>query len=299
MLALTLSLLLASAPDAAAPDGGTASPAKTIDTRTTQQIAEAWNKQHVPAAGPARAVGAYAAGCLQGAVPLGPRGPGFVLIRPSRRRGFGHPAMVAFIRRLAATTRQHQSGPLLVGDISQARGGPTPSGHRSHQSGLDVDIAYAVPRGVNANQLTPQQNEALAFPAVVDLHTHKMTPYWTEPVRAILQRAAQDSAVDRIFVNPAIKRQLCSELPRDTPWLARLRPWWGHHDHFHVRLACPIDSPDCTPQDPLPPGDGCTAVDWWFTADSQTTHTKRQQTDAATPIHLPDTCEAILEAPAH
>lgn len=204
--------------------------------------------------------------------------------------------MVAFIRRLAATARRQHLGPLLVGDISQARGGPTPSGHRSHQSGLDVDLFYAAPRGVNPTHLTPEQNEAMVFPTLVDLQTHRMTPYWTERVRTLLQRAAQDSAVDRIFVNPAIKRQLCTELPRDTPWLARLRPWWGHHDHFHVRLACPADSPSCTAQDPLPPGDGCTAVDWWFSADRQSTHAKRQEADAGTPIHLPAACAGVLEA---
>jgi penicillin-insensitive murein endopeptidase len=45
-----------------------------------------------------------------------------------------------------------------------------------------------------------------------------------------------------------------------------VRPWWGHHYHFHVRLACPDDSPGCVDQPPPPGGDGCDAtLDWWFT----------------------------------
>jgi penicillin-insensitive murein endopeptidase len=288
----------AGAPDAGAPDAAGTAPPPPADTRTTAQIAALWNRQHTPAPGPARAIGATAAGCLQGAEALSLRGPGYVLIRPSRRRGFGHPAMLAFLRRLAAATKQKRLPPLLIGDVSQARGGPTPSGHRSHQSGLDVDLFYALPHGVNATQLLAPLTETIVLPPVVDLHTHKMTRYWTEAVRTLIEQAARDSAVDRIFVNPAIKRQLCHELPRDTAWLGRLRPWWAHHDHFHVRLACPADSPACVPQDPLPPGDGCTAMDWWFTPDSQSTQTKKQKAEAATPIQLPPACAAVLDAPS-
>ena len=56
------------------------------------------------------------------------------------------------------------------------------------------------------------------------------------------------------------------------PWLARVRPWWSHHDHFHVRLKCPGDSPLCQSQDPLPADAGCgAALAWWFSDDAQAT----------------------------
>jgi penicillin-insensitive murein endopeptidase len=75
--------------------------------------------------------------------------------------------------------------------------------------------------------------------------------------------AAADPRVDRLFVNPAIKRALCRNYggaaTDDTAWLHRISPWWGHDDHFHVRLRCPADSPDCEPQKSVAPGDGCDA----------------------------------------
>jgi penicillin-insensitive murein endopeptidase len=301
----------AAPPDGAAPDGGArdgnqgAAPAPVETTArpagevTARAVAEAWNRQHQPAPGQARAIGTYAAGCLQGAAVLPASGPGFVLIHPGRRRGFGHPALISFVRRLSATARRQRLGLLLVGDLSQARGGPTPSGHRSHQTGLDVDLGYAAPSGFSGTTLTVQQREAVVWPAVVDLGTHKFTPLWTERVRRLLQTAAQDPAVDRIFVNPAIKRQLCAEGPRQALWLARLRPWWGHHDHFHVRLTCPADSPDCQAQEPLPAGDDCAAVDWWFSADAQATHTRRQRDEVeGVAVKLPPACQSLLDQPA-
>ena len=58
----------------------------------------------------------------------------------------------------------------------------------------------------------------------------------------MLEVAASDPVVDRIFVNPVIKRELCTHEPPGSLWLRKLRPWWGHHDHFHVRLRCPPGS---------------------------------------------------------
>ena len=69
----------------------------------------------------------------------------------------------------------------------------------------------------------------------------------------------------RIFVNAAIKKAMCREAGSDRDWLAKVRPWWGHAEHFHVRIACPPDSPECKPQPPVPAGDGCGhELDYWF-----------------------------------
>ena len=46
---------------------------------------------------------------------------------------------------------------------------------------------------------------------------------------------------------------------------AWLRPWYGHAEHFHVRIACPADSAECKPQPPPDPSDGCgNELDFWF-----------------------------------
>ena len=87
-----------------------------------------------PPAKPA-SIGSYSNGCLLGGVALPRPGPGFELMRLGRNRRYGHPALVAYIKRLAAAARKKKVGTLLVGDLGQPRGGPTPTGHRSHQAG--------------------------------------------------------------------------------------------------------------------------------------------------------------------
>ena len=55
-----------------------------------------------PAPGPAEAIGSYERGCLEGAVELPADGPNWQVMRPSRNRAWGHPALIAFIEQLAA-----------------------------------------------------------------------------------------------------------------------------------------------------------------------------------------------------
>ena len=254
-----------------------------------------WNHQRVPAPGPARAIGAYAGGCLQGGKALAARGPGFEVLRRSRHRYFGHPDLIDFIARLGAAAKAEHLARVAIGDLSQARGGPTPSGHRSHQSGLDVDVAYAPPATARGGQIDPGDSEHPLMPAVVDLKTSKMTSAWNVQVVRLLATAASDPAVERIFVHPAVRRALCAGPERHAPWLVRLRPWWGHHDHFHVRLKCPAESPLCEPQPPAPiePEEGCGAsLDWWFKPASESAHTRQKESP---PPALPNACAALLE----
>ncbi len=82
----------------------------------------------------------------------------------------------------------------------------------------------------------------------------------------MIKAAAEDRDVERVLVNPAIKKALCREAGTDRGWLSKVRPVYGHNYHFHVRISCPADSPDCTPQDPPPGVDGCgPELAWWFT----------------------------------
>ncbi|MGR3490706.1 MAG: penicillin-insensitive murein endopeptidase, partial [Shimia sp.] len=43
----------------------------------------------------------------------------------------------------------------------------------------------------------------------------------------------------------------------------KIRPWWGHHYHFHVRLECPPGYDGCTKQAAIPAGDGCAEAQGW------------------------------------
>src|SRR4051794_6857068 len=244
--------------------------------------AREWGAQQTRAPGEPRAIGGFSAGCLQGAATLPPTGPGYEVLHLGRNRNHGHPALVEFVRRLGKGARRAHLGLIVVGDLSQPRGGPTPSGHRSHQTGLDADIGYVAPPGARA-RLPADTRERLSPVAVVDPATHEKTAAWTPKIKKLLALAAADPAVDRIFVDPGIKKMMCEGEAAKAPWQGRLRPWWNHHDHFHVRLKCPADSPLCVPQEPTP-NDGCGAsLAWWFGGDALATRAKKKEAAAAGP----------------
>lgn len=94
-----------------------------------------------PAPLAARAIGSYAKGCLSGAKALPIDGPAWQHMRLSRNRNWGHPKLLQVVQRLARDGREKDGWPgLLVGDLSQPRGGPMLTGHASHQIGLDADV---------------------------------------------------------------------------------------------------------------------------------------------------------------
>jgi len=214
-------------------------------------------------------------------------------MRLSRNRNWGHPSLVKFLERLSAKAAKKGWPGLLVGDMAQPRGGPMITGHASHQVGLDADI-WLTP--MPDRTLTRQEREETSATMVVADSRRDVDPkIWTPAHFEVIKAAAQDPEVERIFVNPAIKRALCAQLDHTGPdhgWLHKIRPWYGHDEHFHVRLSCPADSLDCTGQPPVPPGDGCDAsLDWWFQL--------RPPTVPAVPRppkpKLPAQCAAVLE----
>jgi penicillin-insensitive murein endopeptidase len=287
--ALLVGLLAA---DAGAPD---ASLTTAAPPRNRGNVAKQWQSLRTPAAGPALSIGACSCGCLQGAATLPASGRGYEVLRLGRNRRYGHPTLVAYVQRLAAAAADARLGLVVVGDLSQPRGGPTPSGHRSHQTGLDADIGYVAPPGARS-RLPPDARERLAPPAVVDPTTHGKMAAGTPRIKKLLALAATDPAVDRIFVDPGIKKMRCEGAMAKAPWQARLRPWWNHHDHFHVRLKCPADSPLCVPQEPAP-NDGCGAsLAWWFSDDAKATRARKKEAAAAEPEpELPPACAFLAQ----
>ena len=79
---------------------------------------------------------------------------------------------------------------------------------------------------------------------------------WTEAHARLIKRAASYPEVARIFVHPPIKAELCKWAKGDKSWLAKVRPYYGHNYHFHIRINCPKDSPTCKNQAPARPKDG-------------------------------------------
>jgi penicillin-insensitive murein endopeptidase len=208
-----------------------------------------------------KAYGSYAKGCLAGAMQLPETGPAWQAMRLSRNRNWGHPDVVAFIKRLSKKAAKEKGwNGIYIGDIAQPRGGPMLSGHASHQIGLDADI-WMLP-ATNLN-LSASQRENLSSISMRRAKGAYVNSSWTRQHHNILKAAAKDKAVARIFVFPGAKVQMCKDEKGDRKWLNKIRPWWGHHYHFHVRLACPRGDNQCKDQAPPPAGDGCADAEKW------------------------------------
>lgn len=254
-----------------------------------------WQKVATPAPGPARVVGGHSLGCIAGAVSLPSEGPGFQVIRASRSRFWGHPDTIAAIQTLGQRGRAAGLADIYIGDISQARGGPMPWGHASHQIGLDADIWF---------DLSPKPVRPLAAreipdpPSLVRRDQRAVDPArWTESHARLLRLATELPGADRVFVHFAIKRQLCETVGGDRAWLRRIRPWWGHAAHFHIRFRCPAGQAECKDQAPPPAGDGCDAsLDWWFAQLDIPPRPARPPATPRRPPPLPAACAGILAA---
>jgi penicillin-insensitive murein endopeptidase len=214
-----------------------------------------------------RSIGFYSRGCLAGAVALPVNGESWQVMRLSRNRSWGNPAMIAFLERFSAKAAHEGIWPgILVGDISQPRGGPMLTGHASHQIGLDADV-WLTP--MPDHILTDAERENMSAIDMVKPDGLSVDPaHWSDKQVGVIKAAAEEAEVERIFVNPAIKKALC-ETAKGEAWMNKVRPYWGHNYHFHIRISCPAGQAECQAQDPVPPGDGCDkSLDWWFTQEA-------------------------------
>ncbi len=246
------------------------------------------------------AIGSYAKGCLAGAEALPANGPGWQTMRLSRNRFWGHPDLIDFIERLAKGSKEKEGWTgLLVGDLTQPRGGPMPGGHASHQVGLDVDIWL---KQAPEKTLTNKERENVSAVSMIKSRSEINPKTWTTNHAKLLRRAAMDKKVARIFIHPAIKKQMCdwSEGQKDrSSWMSKLRPWYGHHYHFHVRLTCPEGDSSCKNQPAPPPGPGCDAKLAWWLSDKPYRHVPKPGEKVAPKrdirlADLPKECTVVL-----
>ncbi|MEO8204160.1 MAG: penicillin-insensitive murein endopeptidase [Betaproteobacteria bacterium] len=262
---------------------------------------ELFGRELTPAKASARVYGFYSKGCLAGAESVPITGPTWQVMRLSRHRNWGHPELVKLVERLADKTHRLTGWPgILVGDLSQPRGGPMLTGHASHQVGLDADI-WLTP--MPARELTRQEREEMSATLMVDASRKDVDPaVWTPGHVALIKAAAQEPEVDRIFVNAAIKKALCRDAgPTDRKWLGKVRPLWQHDYHFHIRMRCPRDSRGCTPQAPPPLTEDCgSELDWWFRDEVLFPKPPAVPPKPRTPLtvaNLPRQCSQVLKAP--
>jgi penicillin-insensitive murein endopeptidase len=250
----------------------------------------------------ARSIGFYSRGCLAGGVALPINGPAWQVMRLSRNRNWGHPKLIALLEQLADEAQLFDGwNGLLVGDISQPRGGPMLTGHASHQIGLDADI-WLMP--MPNNILTTEERESIKAVSMVKDYKTLNTAVWTEAHAKLIKRAASFPQVDRIFVHPPIKGALCRWATGDRSWLAKVRPYYGHDYHFHIRIGCPNDQAGCRDQPAARPvdGTGCGKdLAYWYGKEPwRQKPPPKNPPKPAPPLTLkalPAECRAVVMAP--
>jgi penicillin-insensitive murein endopeptidase len=256
--------------------------------------------KQLPSLGRAMAIGYYPRGCLQGGVELPITGPNWQVMRVERNRNWGHPELIHFLKRFAPLAAKATGWHgVLIGDMAQPRGGPLPFGHTSHQIGLDVDIWFMPMPG---HTLTTDERNTISASYLVTPDGLKVNDNWSAADAAFIRTAAEQPDVERVLVNAAIKKKLCEmEAKHQHAWMSKVRPWYGHADHIHVRLKCPADSPHCRHQDPVPVGDSCAKKDLAFWFSNKVLHwepPKKLPQSGLKMADLPAACKQVLNAPA-
>ncbi len=249
------------------------------------------------AALPAAPYGFYSKGCLAGARQLPETGPTWQAMRLSRNRNWGHPQTVDYVQRLSQRVAALPgTNGIYVGDLSQPRGGPMLTGHASHQIGMDADI-WLMPAALGLSRTDRENLSAVSYRRSNGAYVNDR---WSRLQHETVKAAASDPDVARIFIFPGAKVRMCADETGNRAWLRKVRPWYGHHYHFHVRLNCPRGATGCIAQDPPPPGDGCDDARAWVSnilnppppdPNAPAPRPKRELTMA----DLPDQCQAVLQ----
>ncbi len=252
---------------------------------TVSANASSWEKIKSPVQGKMQSVGSYSNGCIIGADTLPLKGQGYQVIRSYKNRFYGHSKLVHFIQRLGKNAQNSGLPILLIGDMGMPAGGRFSSGHASHQTGLDSDI------WLRFGPLSDKQAEKPT--ATVMVSGNEVNSNWTNQQAELIRLAATDKNVARIFVNPAIKVKLCQTVKGDRSWLRKVRPWFGHTAHMHVRLNCPKGSTYCKNQAAIPAGEGCGSTLYsWFKPRKPSKKSKKIKARPMPPIQ----CQMILSS---
>ena len=302
-MSLTRFIAIAALTTLAACGGGTGQvPVPTLaGVEVTQSglAKQLFGNKPTPADLPAAPWGFYSKGCLAGGVQLPETGPTWQAMRLSRNRNWGHPELLDLVQRVSRVGAAHPaSNGIYIGDMSQPSGGPMLTGHASHQIGLDADI-WLMPATLGLSRQQREDISAVSMRRAEGAYTNSK---WGDFQRTIVKAAAQDPRVERIFIFPGAKVAMCDAETGNRDYLRKIRPWYGHHYHFHVRMKCPRGAQGCVAQDPVPAGDGCEDARQWVRNILNPPPAKPRDPNAPAPqkkreltmADLPQACQAVL-----
>jgi len=214
-----------------------------------------------------QSLGFYSRGGLQNPSALDADGVGYIKLFPSRSRQFGSHELIQVISEAArAVSERYPEGERIqVGDLSARQGGKITK-HASHQNGLDADLSF-----YRKNRREQPIDDESGFDEVFVRNGRVTENFDIERNWEFFRSLVRSSQVQRIFVDPAIKRLYCvlfeetravalngiDERFGAAEVLRRLRPYPNHDDHSHIRLYCQTGNEQCVPQEEVVAGTGC------------------------------------------
>ena len=166
------------------------------------------------------------------------------ILAPSIERYYGTWDLIEMMRYLSQVTKQSlPEYKLYMNDASKKNGGflgrSRETGHKSHQNGLDIDVAYLVS--------TPHRQSR--FTNIVEGRRLAKDVYIEETWK-LFKAALTHPMGEIIFTNAPLKKALCEVAkkekdPKSIEVLKRIRVETGHQNHFHLRLKCGDFNPRC------------------------------------------------------
>jgi hypothetical protein len=200
----------------------------------------------------ATSIGAPWSGKLQAGAML-PAGEGYSVRRP--KRTFGSPHAIAYVQQAIAAVRSEFPNlhDLAIGDMSKAGGGKIDD-HRSHQTGLDIDVGFyftVVPKDYPANfaagdsDLDLEATWALvaAFANTSEQPDGVRMMFLSHTIAGKLYHYALDHGVDSATLDAMF------EFPHGKgSGVGLIRHQPHHGDHVHVRFRCARTDASCVEQ---------------------------------------------------
>jgi penicillin-insensitive murein endopeptidase len=187
-------------------------------------------------------------GSLEGAQRWKDRAWAKHMVRHEKAATFALPSLVALVDKAARrVAKSFPKSVLSVGDMSLERGGPI-SGHHSHQNGRDIDIGFyaadAKGRSVRLVQFSgfDSAGKSMASP---DVHFDDARN-WT-----LISTMLDDTRAEvrSVFIASWLRTRLLAHATKihapkaqiERAAMVMMQPPNAepHHDHFHVRIACP------------------------------------------------------------
>ena len=188
---------------------------------------------------------------------------------------------------------------LLVGDLSQPRGGPMTSGHASHQVGLDADIWLTQ---MPDHKLTTEERETMSAASVIKSR-FEVNPQGVDRGRCPADQARRLLSRSRTHLRASADQEGPVRLgPRQGRLAGQGAGLLGPLYHFHIRISCPRGSSHCKPQAPPRPRTAPAAVPSSPTGSPTSrggrpspSSRSREAQAAITMAQMPSACSAVLD----